>query len=354
MGKIKNIFNSLEINKTTKDIEIDIKHLNIKHKIKYYAFYFGIGFLGLSTYFSITNDIKNDDFKKALIEKNHISPIAAYFYSSYKDESQELQTLLNKKIAELRDLENSKASQSSKNQYSYNDFINDLANEKIKINLDEKIKSLKIYQEYLANYFVAQFIQNKDKTVEINGNAYSYIEIGKRVSGLDENEALEKLELPSKLILKELNLDSENKDYIKAVSNALKIIPSYRWREKEFYENLTNLDINKAVEDIKQKIYQHNEAFNFVNNLNNGFKVEIDKLEEDFKAAAEIEKAEQEKRIKEYESNKLEVENKITSIKKDIELIQTTMKDIFSLQNDLSKYDSLKNKIDDNLDKVGL
>lgn len=354
MEKIKNIFNSLEINKTTKDIEIDIKHLNIKHKIKYYAFYFGIGFLGLSTYFSITNDIKNDEFKKALIEKNNISPIAAYFYSSYVDESQELQTLLNKKIVELKDLENSKVSQSSKNQYSYNDFINDLANEKIKINIDEKIKSMKIYQEYLTNYFIAYFLQNKDKTVDINSNPYSFIEIGKRVSELSENEALEKLEIPSKLILKDLNLDSDNKDYIKAVSSALKIIPSYRWREREFYENLTNLDINKAVEDIKQKIYQHNETFNFVNNLNNGFKVAIDKLEEDFKAAAEIEKAEQEKRFKEYESNKLEVENKITSIKKDIELIQTTMKDIFALQNDLSKYDSLKNKIDDNLDKVGL
>lgn len=353
--EVKKVYSNLEINKTTDDVVVDIKHLNFKHKFKFYLFYAAVVFIGVGSYISIESDIKSDGFKKALIEQNKVAPLFTYFYSDYNSELEELKQLQSLKSTKLKKLESSKVSNFSNNQYSYEDFINDVAANKISIHdMDSQIKSMKVYETYLKSYFTAYVIQNRTKTITINSNEYRFSEFASKVRGLSQTEALEKLQVPSKLILKDMNLDSDNVDYIKALSNALLIIPSINWRDERFFKELTNLKVENAVDDIKKEIFKHSRAYLFSQDGRTGFKEQINIFDEEYNQALEKEKAAQEKRYKEYQANKKLIEDEISSINTDLKLIDEAMQNIYNLQRNVSKYDFYQDKIEKNLDKVGL
>ena len=97
--QLKSFVNDLELNKTTSSVELDLKHLNLKTKFKYYSSVFGAVLIGASLYAAATLYVKSDDIKRTLINEAGYTPLVAYLEPNLslksKDIEKEISTLFH-------------------------------------------------------------------------------------------------------------------------------------------------------------------------------------------------------------------------------------------------------------------
>lgn len=353
---MKKFLKGLEINNVTDDISNDIKHLNIKNYIKFYLFYGVVFVVSVGAILGTREFISSDDFRKALIS-NGVAPLNTFFYSDYSSESKELEELKKKKEKELEELRNSQSKTFNTYSYKYDDFIADLKAGKIKVNLDETIKEMEAFKIYLSHYFIAYIMQNKDKSITINDNKYTYFELAKKVQSMGEKEALTQLTIPAKIILDDLKLDKENTLNVEIMSMVLHNI--YNVTDIDFFSSLKLKDfsIKNGIQLIKENILNGKDILELTiydENLkeNRSYSFRISKLEKEYKAQVEIEKADQENKYKEYLDNKPKIDKRIAKLNQDINNIQKAMQQIRGIRSNVKDYDNYVENIDKILDEV--
>lgn len=349
---MKKFIRELEFNNVTDDISNDIKHLNIKSYIKFYLFYGSIVLFSIGAIIGLKELILSDKFRQGLF-KSGVSPINTLFYSDYSSDKKELEELKEKKERELNTLRNNQSQTFSKSSYSYKDFLADIKDEKIKVNLDETIKEMEAFKFYLANYFTAYVLQNKDKSITINNNEYTYYGLVEKVKNMNSSEALTQLSIPSKIILKDLKLDED--DNLNVETMAIVLHNLTRVTNEDFYIslNMKDFSINNGVKLIKEAIL--NNEYRIVIKANNGELVNqfnISRLDTQYNEQLEIQKAEQETKHKHYLENKSKIDKQISKLNEDISNISKAMYEIDKLQREPINYAVHEENIEKLLDNV--
>ncbi|MEA1891317.1 MAG: hypothetical protein U9N33_01235 [Campylobacterota bacterium] len=356
-------FNSLELNKTTEDVETDLKHLNFKQRFKYISFYTSILVLGAGLYFGIVSEIKKDSFATALIEQQGVNPVAAYLTDTYTEEldySEKKLKTLDKEINKIsRDLRNMKSF-----SYSKNDFRNDIKSGAISDDIVNKAISKSDALKKLQKAHFFYWILNNDETeIVLNGNQYDIKKITSKAWNLmrkkSRNEATIALNEPAKKILKLMQLPL-NIDYVNNLSSALIEVNTLNSSEKRLYKDFIKSrtdrmrykvvnfdseiqDSHKIIKDYFSKGYtridlvirrNRNSITITIPNLRNEYEVEKQKQKQIWETARDGFE-------KKQEVNKI----KLNDLKSKKEYHTKLIKAIKSLQNDPLTYIESEKKV---------
>lgn len=262
-------FNSLELNKTTEDVETDLKHLNFKQRFKYISFYASVVVLGTGMYFGIVSEIKKDSFATALIEQQGVNPVAAYLTDTYTEEldySEKKLKTLDKEINKIsRDLRNMKSF-----SYSKKDFRNDIKSGAISDDIvNEAIAKSDALKKLQKAHFFYWILNNDETEIVLNNNQYDIKKITNKAWNLmrkkSRNEATIALNEPAKKILKLMQLPL-NIDYVNNLSSALIDVNKLNYTDKKLYKNLKGKKeekmfwvhlFDKKIEDSHKIIKEH-------------------------------------------------------------------------------------------------
>ena len=199
------IYNALEINKSTKDVEEDLKYSCTKGLILHKAFYFVGITLGVVVLSFTWDKIANSHFRQELI-KNGTMPFFSLFKNDYEGENKDITKIIEeyrKKIGELdaqiKDKSFDKSSSmflSSVDEnkpygkvYPYAQFLQDYKEGKItSFNLKDFVYKDASFQNILSYYVVAYLVQHKDDTIELNGNPFAISVIGQKLNSITDVE----------------------------------------------------------------------------------------------------------------------------------------------------------------------
>lgn len=73
----KSVYNDLELNKTTEDVAVDLHHLQVGVKIRYYTYYTVLTIVSIAIFFIALHYIKSDSFRTRLINEAGVSPVSS-------------------------------------------------------------------------------------------------------------------------------------------------------------------------------------------------------------------------------------------------------------------------------------
>ena len=340
-------FKSMELNKTTEDVEADIKHLQFGTKLKYYGYYFAVAVVGIGIYSSLISNIKEDPFRATLIKELNVAPLFSYFYSDYSSELEKANAykdLITKKINELQ-----KQQIHSKGfSYKYDDFLNDVrANQsslEFSIILNEQVS------KYMEAYFLAFLQQNKDKTITLGSNEYNFIDISKRVQTLDKSEALEKLKIPAQMILdKYLEDISKKEENLKILSNALYSLSNLNYQDANFFNDLKIPAT--ALEELKTYLLKGDSTYSLISN---GYKqtIKLPKLDTYFEKEYTIKKSEYEKNISSFEEKQKAILENISNLQIEQDKVSLLIYSINKLKSDIKNYKTNKEDVENKLKEI--
>ncbi len=345
--KYLKIYKDLELNKSTEDVEADIKQLQLSTKVKYYGYFIGVGFIGVAIYSSLLGSIKSDPFKATLIDKLNVSPAMTYFYSNYSsdlEKAEKYNELLNSKISDLKKQQIHQKAFS----YKYNDFLNDVrANQsslEFSIILNEQVS------KYMEAYFLAFLQQNRDIKISLGSNEYNFIDISQKVANMETKEALEVLKVPAKTILDTYLKDiSKNELNLNSLSNALYSLSKLSYQDSNFFANLKIPD--NALNELKSSLLKGDSTYSLISN---GYKqtIKLPKLDDYFEKEYAIKKADFEKDLEFFEinQNKIIEDLKILQEQQDKTILLISF--INKLQTDVINYKSHKEKIENLLEEI--
>lgn len=337
--KYHNAFKSMEINKTTEDVDIDIKYLQIGYKLKYFGYYAGISLLSVGLYFGALNGIKEDKFRADLIEKAKVNPFSSFLYSDYSDELAKAEKVKDESKDKLYSLQKEQI-QAKSFSYTYNDFMSDVKAGKVGLDMSSKLEAP--IREYMEAYFMAYVVQNQIKTVALGSKEYSYIDIANKVKKLSQEVALEKLQVPAKSILDTLEVDKTKKN-IDALANALHSLPSLNYRTANFYKSLKLKPY--AKEEIKSAFYS-GKTFYSLTAGRYGQKIELPKFISEYQAQKKSERALYDTNKQKMEARKAELNKEINDIKDTSKLVSNLISSIHKLKSDVANYDTHKEQIE--------
>ena len=341
------LFKELEINRNTKDVDNVYKHLNFELYVKQYLFVFGIGFLSFWIYLQVLNSIKENEFRAKLIEKAHVSPIASIFYDDYSEEREKAIQEAQKLRDQLVDLRSATSRRGGSSfYYSYSDFVSDVKSGKVKVNFAKEYKEQ--IDEYLKSYFLSYLTQNENKKIQLGSKQYTFIAISKKVSGLPKKEALEKLRVPADSILGDIDMP-KTEENIKALTNAIYILANLDGRSTKFHKNL-KID-NNALAKVKEAFYNQKSNIEL---HSDGYirRIAIPELYDLYKAQKVLAKKHHAQTLAERKRKYSEAALKEKAIRKQLAQIETLLQDINRLQEDVSKYDELEEKIEKDLEAL--
>ena len=345
--KYLKIYKDLELNKSTEDVEADIKQLQLSTKVKYYGYFATVSILGIAIYSSLLGSIKSDPFKATLIDKLNVSPAMTYFYSNYSsdlEKAEKYNELLNSKISDLKKQQIHQKAFS----YKYNDFLNDVrANQsslEFSIILNEQVS------KYMEVYFLAFLQQNRDIKISLGSNEYNFIDISQKVANMETKEALEVLKVPAKTILDTYLKDiSKNELNLNSLSNALYSLSKLSYQDSNFFANLKIPD--NALNELKSYLLKGDSTYSLISN---GYKqtIKLPKLDDYFEKEYAIKKADFEKDLEFFEinQNKIIEDLKILQEQQDKTILLISF--INKLQTDVINYKSHKEKIENLLEEI--
>ncbi len=122
------ILKDFEFNKVNKDVEEEIKYLQLPNKIKYFAFWGSVIVATALSYNYVKSNLTSVSQKASLNSGN--APIIAFFETNWEKIAKEIKAdyekdepILNEKIQLLRQIDNSNSS----NQITLSSYINTLA-----------------------------------------------------------------------------------------------------------------------------------------------------------------------------------------------------------------------------------
>ena len=345
--KYLKIYKDLELNKSTEDVEADIKQLQLSTKVKYYGYFATVSILGIAIYSSLLGSIKSDPFKATLIDKLNVSPAMTYFYSNYSsdlEKAEKYNELLNSKISDLKKQQIHQKAFS----YKYNDFLNDVrANQsslEFSIILNEQVS------KYMEAYFLAFLQQNKDKTITLGSNEYNFIDISKRVQTLDKVEALEKLKIPAQMILdKYLEDISKKEENLNILSNALYSLSNLNYQDANFFNDLKIPAT--ALQELKTYLLKGDSTYSLISN---GYKqtIKLPKLDTNFEKEYTIKKSEYEKNISSFEEKQKAILENISNLQIEQDKVSLLIYSINKLKSDIKNYKTNKEDVENKLKEI--
>ena len=337
--KYLKIFNNLEINKSTDDVETDIKYLNFKNKLKYYGFYALVVGASAYIYMGSLHSIEANSFNKQLIKQANVSPLMTLFYSDFSSEKQETTKEIqnnSKKITLLQ----AKIKQNQNFSYPYSQFLNDVKSGKIDVDFDNILK--KAREKYMKAYFLATLTQDKKTTVKLGSKEYSYLAISKKLSTFDRQTLQKAIMIPVHVILLKLNLKATN-DNVMALKSALRSLIYLNGSNLTFYKNLK---ISKNADNLLKKAVENDKQFF---KIQSGFlqeNIALPTLNSAYQKEKAIKKTEYNSKLKQMKADNLKhrkaIEKLSVKVEKEKELVQA----INRLQNNVSNYDSNKKVVE--------
>lgn len=346
--KYFNIFQTMEINQSTDDVKADVKHLNFGTKAKFFSYYAIVAIAGLAIYQSGVSSIKEDTFKKQLIEKANYSPASAYLANSYSDELAAAEEKYNLLYSELSKLDNLKGGM---NRFSYTSktFYQDV---KIDTDLKEKVDKLIMesssYDEYMQYYFKSYLANNSELKIKLGDNEYSYFQISKKIATLKESEAIEKLQIPAKAILETLNLSQSDK-LIKTLSIAIHSIS-----QSNLFEMYKNTKVSPdALKSIREGMAKGSRYISYKSRYLNE-RVSIPNLKTLYLATLKAKKKAYNLEKVEFDKNLAENKLKIAKLDQETKTLSVLIRQIKNLRADAKNYPTNKEIVENTLSKVEL
>jgi len=339
ISKYLNAFKSMELNKTTEDVDIDIKHLQVGQKLKSFSYYAGISLLSVGLYIGSLNYIKYDTFRADLIEKAQVNPFSTFFYSDYADELQKAITAKDEMNNKLVSLEREQR-QAKRFSYKYRDFLSDIKSGKVYIDFDKFLK--KPIEEYMNAYFLAYVVQNQNSMVALGSKEYSYKDISVKVSKLNQEIALEKLNIPTKTILEALRMDLIDTN-VKALSKALHKLSKLNYKNTAFYKSL-ELKAD-AREYIKIAILSNKSSIK-LNGAGYGQKIYLPQFKEAYQVQTSKEKVLYDANKQKMEAKKMLLQTEVKNLEQNIQLVDSLIRAINSLKTDVTNYDINKELVE--------
>lgn len=342
---LKEVYNGLEINHNTEDIEHDIKYSLVGKRFKSFAFYLSVFAISGGVYFTTMSYIKKEPFRASLIKDLEVKPLMSLFYSSFEDERIEAKELIATNEIKINELE-AIVQGRKRFTYSYDQFLNDVKEKKVIVNFDNVLDEA--LMQYMGTYFLEYLVKNQNDTLALGSKEFSYIDISRKVSELDRVDAIARLKKPVKMVLDslEMNLNAINEE---ALTNALISLSSLPSSVTLFFKKLTlSRDGKKALSEAilnaqrKYSISSNGSTKNIkLPTLSKEYEKETAKQKVLFKSSIAKEETQR-------EQNSLKLQELTSNQKKLRELV----KYIQIHQNDVTKYDETKEIIENILEGI--
>ena len=347
--KYFNEFRDLELNKSTEDVANDLQQLQIKPKLRYYGFYTVTILLSVWIYSSTLKHIEKNPFNKALIEQNGVSPIATIFYSDYQDEYKKADKKITDLSNKINELQKDKRAVKSF-YYSKNQFLKDIKDGKVKLDLKFDKKSI---QQYQKAYMMAYLIQHGNENITLNNHDYTISKILTKISTMNDREdAYTKLDLPAKAILGLMKLD-KSADNITLAKEALFDSSHLNYSKTRFYSGVRLNEFNPTAE-FKKAVF-NGEYYYRIRGGNYSFiDIKIPSINAKYQEHKKELKMKYDADIAKIKAKAKIAEQKIASSRETIKDLQRLKSEINGLQVDVKHYDEHKEKIEKILDKVDL
>lgn len=344
--KFLRAFNNLELNKTTEDVSLDIKHMQIGAKLKAYSFYAITTIIAGYSYIYVSSVIKEDDFRKDLITKAGVPPLMSFFYKNYSKDEEFKNKINNQKIEIDKQITAIQAlNKTSGFSYTSYNLMDDLKNKSINLDL-KRFEAQRV--EFLQDYYFSILIQKMNEKVELGEKEYTINEIANRLKSLSEDEAKENSKLPVEKLIEKFSFVKSDESII---SYCLFNMNKINYNLVKFYQNLT---LSGTFEENLNTSISNGIRYISLNSNNSGSK-KIDlssTLEEIYKEnfAIKKEKFEQEKiKFEQEKSSKL---SELTFLEEQRKLLNSLISEFNSIGSDVTKYKEKKQKIEELEEKI--
>ena len=356
LKKIYEIYNNLEINKSTRDVKDDLKYANFKGKLLHKAFYTVALGLGLIIFSTTWNKIADSSFRQALINEGS-TPFFTLFASDYSSEKVDLKEILKEyykknrelaeKIAELKkQLGYSNFNRYSAQQetafdspfgklYPFEKFIKEYKNDEIK-EMDIK-KTITENLKYKIFFFqnVSDWVaHHTSDTIELGTKSFTIEVIANKLRGIeDKNARFKGAEKPLKKIIPLIGIeDTETNRKITLEALLRPVLYNYRGENNTISQISLlwkNLDkTNKGYEILKEVYIKNFKVFSKKATAKyHVVKEELEKLHKQKKTLeANINLGREAERkievlqadVKNYDSNKVKVNEALEAFEKGI------------------------------------
>ena len=343
--KYFNEFRDLELNKSTEDVANDLQQLQIKSKLRYYGFYTVTILLSVWIYSSTLNYIEKNPFNKALIEENGVSPIATLFYSDYQKVYKKADKKLDELSNQIIDLQKDKRAVKGF-YYSKNQFLKDIKDGKVKLDLKFSKKSI---QQYQKAYMMAYLIQHGNENITLNNHDYTISKIRTKVSTMNDREgAYTKLDLPAKAILGLMKLD-KSADNITLAKEALFDSSHLNYSDKRFYSGVRLSDFN-PINEFKKAVLVGSDYYRIRGGGYSSITIKVPSINAKYQEHKKELKMKYDADIAKIKAKAKIAEQKIASSRETIKDLQRLKSEINALKIDVSHYDDHKQKIEKILD----
>lgn len=342
----KSVFNDLELNKTTEDVAVDLHHLQVGVKIRYYAYYTVVTLASVTIFFSALHYIKSDNFRDRLINEAGVSPVSSLIYSDYREEQNVSRTRLHEISYELREIDSLKSGTFT---YGSRQFRAEVKSGKLDAYIDEIVKGSEAEKKFLQIYFLSYLIGRKDDTVMINGNEYTFADIADKVKDLSREEAMMRLQKPAETILETAGLDAALRDNL---TDALLILPQLDSRSSKFYAALDMPTPPEPDKMIKSALAEGKSDLELRSRTGYRQTIALPSLDELEKKRYQAEKAVFDTKAQDIAAKKKELEDKRIKLEKEAEAQQRVITAIDVLNQDIAYYKKNELLVEDALDKL--
>ncbi len=343
MRKIKeitNLYKTLELNKTTQDVDSDLKVLNFKKHLKYYGFYVASITVGSILFFGTLHLIEKDNFRRALIEDAGVNPLMSLTYSTYQDKLKDIKKEFDKTNQEIEKIQMNQNLHVASFNYSYSDFLKDIKNKKIKINFDKILKEQ--INDYKYEWIKTYLYQHNKEKIKLGKKEYTYYAISMKLRFAPSDQADQVADLPVSIIVKKLNM-KETDTNKQLVKKALKSIAFFRYDSKAFY---SKLKIKKDAKSELKKALLNGKNRYFIRSANYKIAIKLPKLDQEFLMAKKQAKEEYIKNMSEVEKKIIALKAKLKVLKEKREKLSKLMHLIQKLPYNLKNYKAIKNQIE--------
>lgn len=365
-GDLKSFFNDLELNKTSSSTSLDVKHLNIKTKVKYYSTTAAALLIGATIYFSADAYIKQDSTKKSLIENYGYSPIGVLLEPSFDAKKEDYKNSITALTKEINDLETQlQNTKSLKNgEYPLETFLESIKKGEVKVDWEKVLEKQDGWLAYDAYAINSYFANNPTAKIKLGEKELSFEEImniakDMNNKGLKNNEDWVKAKITAITKIVELSkaatrtLDNDLFDDVFLIYDAL------NWQEKlgvKDFKFASNK--NEKIEEFKDAVL--NGKILYFIPPSRGYKIKANEIfKDEYSTAAKSYKdsflQEQEKIIADETKLKETLASKIDTLKiknliqnyyrVDIANYENSKILLKKLENIESSKDTLENKI---------
>lgn len=365
-GNLKSFFNDLELNKTSSSTSLDVKHLNIKTKVKYYSTTVAALLIGATIYFSADTYIKQDSIKKSLIENYGYSPIGVLLEPSFDAKKEDYKNSITTLTKEINDLETQlQNTKSLKNgEYPLETFLESIKKGEIKVDWEKVLEKQDGWLAYDAYAINSYFANNPTAKIKLGEKELSFEEImnitkDMNNKGLKNNEDWVKAKITAITKIVELSKAATRTLDNDLFDDVFFIFDSLNWQEKLGVKDFKFVSTKKEkIEEFKDAVL--NGKILYFIPPSRGYKIKANEIfKDEYSAAAKIYKdsflQEQEKiiadetKLKEILASKidtLKIKNLIQNYYRvDIANYENSKILLKKLENIESSKDTLENKI---------